>query len=69
MTRKHKFTDTELKNLLIDAQINTLASMKTGLLDGLKADNAPRSVRREVEFTIDVLDKNIASFSALKENR
>ena len=67
MTRKLKFTDAELKNVLIDANINLLSTIRNELADAIADPATPTDAYREFKFTIDLLEKNIDALNAAKE--
>ena len=67
MTRKLKFTDAELRNVIIDANVNLLRTITGELADAVDDPNTPTDAYREFKFTIDLLEKNIDALNAAKE--
>lgn len=66
MTRKLKFTDAELRNVLIDSNINILNSIKNELGDAINDPDTPTSALGEFKFTTGLLDNVIGGLNDAK---
>lgn len=69
MPRNLKFTDAELKNVIIDANVHLLGAIRNELADAAADPSTPTDAYREFKFSIELLDKNIAALNDVKENR
>ena len=67
MTRKLKFTDAELKNVLIDANINLLSTIRNELAGAVADPATPTDAYRDFKFSIELLDSNIDALNGAKE--
>lgn len=69
MNRKLKFTDAELRNVIIDANISLLTAISNELADAVADPDTPSDIYREFKFTVELLDKNIEALNDARETR